>query len=80
MKHALTPSQIHILRHSLGLTRAKEPYRNYYCAGPHHHCIEDIKVLMKLGLMDEFKRNPGIWLDNLYYVTEEGKRWLKEAR
>lgn len=32
----MTPEQIELARHALGLNRGKVAYRNHFCAGPGH--------------------------------------------
>ncbi len=80
MMEALTPQQIHILKHSLGLTYTKKSYRNYFNAGPGHADMPDIQALVKLGLMEEFSMNPEIFPGKYFRVTEAGKKWLEELR
>ena len=46
-----TPTQRHILRHSLGLDRSSIPYRNRYCPGGKD--VADCEALAAAGLMTE---------------------------
>lgn len=47
-----TAQQIALLQHTLGLSvDQREPYRNYFVAGPGHHEMPDLEALEMLGLM-----------------------------
>jgi len=73
--HDLTPEQIHILQHSLGLSkRHDKPYRNYYAvyAGS-GDAIRDLESLVEKGLMGNGGKSP-VNADMIYfYVTEKGR-------
>lgn len=70
----ITPKDINILKHSLGLTNARRAYRNYFVAdinGSDDQESLDRLVdhkFMKIGKTDEYY--------NYYYVTDEGRRML----
>ena len=76
---SLTTEQIRILRHSLGLTRAREPYRNHYVLGERHTAWGDVQELTRLGLMEEVERSAGERDSFIYQMTEKGKDWLRAA-
>ncbi len=70
-----TKSQLHILRHSLGLDdsgRGTE-FRNHFCTGPGTTDWPDIEALIALGLMEN-KGEVSMWGNNYgIVVTEAGK-------
>lgn len=48
----ITPRQIEIMQHTLGINESRrEPYRNYYAAGPLHYANSDLETLVSLGMM-----------------------------
>ncbi|EHD21278.1 MULTISPECIES: hypothetical protein [Brenneria] len=48
----ITPRQIEIMQHALGINESRrEPYRNYYVAGPLHYANSDLETLVSLGMM-----------------------------
>lgn len=70
----LSSQQIHILRHSLGLTYGDEIYRNYFCT---NHQATDWPVCMALveqGLMVHRKGSEMSGYDDVFFVTDAGKR------
>lgn len=47
-----TQRQVELLHHTLGLSEdRRDPYRNYFVAGPGHHDMPDLEALEALGLM-----------------------------
>lgn len=73
---AISPSQLHILQHSLGVDGhgLGRQFRNHFCTGPGTTDYPDCMALTELGLME---RHPPTGLtggDDLFVVTEEGKR------
>ena len=70
---ALTKSQIHIIKHSLGIGRGES--RNYFCTGEGSTDFEPIEDLVKKGLM--IKRKDPISSDFIYHVTDEGIDFVK---
>jgi len=74
--HDLTPEQIHILQHSLGLSkRHDKPYRNYYAVYTgSRDVIQDLESLVEKGLMANGGKSP-VNADMIYfYVTEKGRQ------
>lgn len=73
----VTPEQLHILQHSLGVDQygRGEQYRNHYVAGEGHHSWEHLQALVEAGLMVEIKRYRGELAggDALFIVTDAGK-------
>lgn len=73
--HDLTPEQIHILQHSLGLSkRHDKPYRNYYAVGTSSDCIRDLETLVSKGLMANGGKSPVNSEMVYYYVTDQGRK------
>lgn len=71
----ITPEQIHILQHSLGLSkRHDKPYRNYYAAGTASDCIQDLEALVDKGLMTSAGKSPVNSEMVYYYVTDRGRK------
>jgi len=69
----LTPEQIHILQHSLGLSkRHDKPYRNYYAASTDSDCSQDQEALVDKGLMTSAGKSPVNSETVYYYVTDRG--------
>lgn len=71
----LTPKQLHILQHSLGLDDYGRGsfYRNHYVAGPGHHSFDDCRALVASGLMTERLPTALTGGDSSFHVTEAGK-------
>ena len=65
--------QVHILRHSLGLTYGDTIYRNHFVTGEgsddHPHCM----ALVEAGLMRRTEPNAATGGMDLFRVTEAGK-------
>lgn len=72
----MTPNQLQILQHSLGLDQYGQGrmYRNYFCSGdgcdPDPHC----KALVELGFMGIYRKRAFCENCTDYYVTEAGKK------
>lgn len=73
----VTYKQIDIMKHTIGFNRGRirgtkyhryAPYRNYFDASPAD--ITDIKRLVEIGLMKEYRKN---WFE----VTDDGKDFLR---
>ena len=66
----MTPDQLHILQHSLGLDQyASGPmYRNHYCGDP-----ENCRPLVAMGYMIEHPASELTGGDPLFTVTKDGK-------
>jgi len=76
----LTESQLHILLHSLGLTKAEEIYRNHFVAGPGHSDYDDCMVLVEIGAMIRRQGSELTGGDNVFYVTAKGKAIAESGR
>ncbi len=75
MSVTLTAAEIDVMRHTLGLDRAAEAYRNYFCAEPGHADMPTILDLVAKGLMRSAGTiNDG--RDTIYRVTEPGRMAL----
>lgn len=69
----MTPEQIELARHALGLTRQKQSYRNYFCAGPDHSDHAEWMKMVSEG--DAIVRGDTLGMrrgDNLFHVTRAG--------
>lgn len=70
----VTAEELHILRHSLGLTLpGDEPYRNYYCTGPTADNYADCENLVGKGLMVRGKSQVKEGSLIYFHVTDKGK-------
>jgi hypothetical protein len=72
MNLAITPNQIHILQHAIGISDKAWEYRNHYCCDVGD---EDVQVLVDLGLMED-RGKVSVTSDSscrFFMVTEEGK-------
>lgn len=70
----LTPSQIHILQHSIGISkRHDKPYRNFYAVYTSSDSVPDLEVLVKAGLMANGDKSPVNPDMVYYYVTDAGR-------
>jgi hypothetical protein len=72
--------QLDILRHSLGLTRSKTPYRNHFVTGPGSKDHPSCMALVDAGLME---RNAPTDLSggmDCFMVTDAGKLVVDSAR
>ncbi len=67
-----------IIRHTLGLDRAKESYRNYFCTHPGASNWDAIQSLVQLGFMQlTSKINDD--RDYLFRVTDAGRQALNKT-
>lgn len=67
-----------IIRHTLGLNRSNESFRNYFCAGDSHADQPTIDSLVQLGFMRASHTiNQG--RDTIYVVTDAGKAALHKT-
>ena len=78
---SLNPSQLNLLKHSLGLDdqkqikafkKKKESYRNRFCAGEKHSDYPNLKILCDLKIMDHSAPQENMRGDMFFYVTDEG--------
>lgn len=62
-----------ILRHALGLTDSRRPYRNHYVAGPGHDSMPELEKLEALGFVERVP-TPGFCppSDIVFIVTVAG--------
>lgn len=68
----ITERQRSILAHSLGLDRAKKPYRNRFCTEEGSKDFDDCQALVERGFMQKSK--PVDWIpDAIFIVTEKGR-------
>ena len=76
----VTPHQLHLLHHTLGLRPdRRDPWRNYFVAGEGHHDQPDLEALEDAGLMRRQAApafcEPG---DIVFVCTESGKIYAVE--
>lgn len=76
----LTKQELHVLQHSLGLTRGKAEYRNHFVTGSGSVDFPICEGLVEKGLMSK-RRDPFNEMSEqfVYHVTEEGRQKAKEA-
>lgn len=74
----LTPQELHILRHSLGLddNGNGNQYRNYYCTDP----VPELVKLCDMGLMWDRGAQEIYGGMHVYHVTERGKRVVNDSK
>lgn len=70
----ITKNQLHILRHSLGLTRGTEMFRNHFVTGEGSSDYPDCCALVDAGLMTRRKGNELSGGDDWFIVTDAGKQ------
>jgi len=72
----MTETQLHILRHSLGLDRfgRGESYRNHFVAGSWSKDYDDCVALVESGHMTRRAGDELSGVDDISIVTESGKR------
>lgn len=76
----LREPEVEIIRHTLGLNRAPESYRNYFCAETNggHTDQPTIDSLVQLGFMRASHTiNQG--RDTIYVVTDAGRQALHKT-
>lgn len=74
----ITVAQYHILRHTVGLDRAKKPYRNRYSPPVSGEALDDCRALKALGLMKSNGAESTFWLTPAGY--DEALRGSKIKR
>ncbi len=74
----LTPEQLSHLKHSLGMDRSYEPYRNIFMAPSEGDSVCD--SLVALGLMEKGQKRPGLTDCQPYFVTAEGEKFALDLR
>ena len=70
----MTPKQLHILQHALGVDKygLGEQYRNHYVGG-----VKDCRPLVEIGMMIEMKPRTISGGDPWFMVTQQGKEAVK---
>lgn len=75
----ITPREMSIMRHSLGLDYQDSAYRNNFVAGPGHSDMPYLESLVSKGLMTKRLYTPDeINESYVYHVTEIGKKIATE--
>lgn len=70
----MTPDQIELARHALGLPNAdNKSYRNYFCAGPGHSDFSHWTEMVSAGDAVTEKRD-GFGGDHLFWLTLSGAK------
>ena len=72
---ALTKNEIQIIKHSLGLDCKGKSFRNRFCTGEGTTDYPLCESLVSKGLMQKTKCS--FSSDSYYYVTDEGKKWVR---
>lgn len=75
-QNRVTLRQIQLMKHTLGLDRSVDSYRNYFFANENHIDIEDLDRLVDKELMLKYESK--ISTDVTYSVTDKGKERLRE--
>lgn len=72
----LSPKQLHILQHSLGVDRygRGSRYRNHFCTGPESDDFADCRALTEMGLMVDHGPQGMYGGMHGFQVTEQGQR------
>ena len=74
-----TPNQIHILQHSLGISKQHDKsYRNYYAVFAEGDAVQDLEALVKTGLMANGGKSPVNGKMIYYYVTDKGREGAED--
>lgn len=70
----MSPKLLHILQHSLGLSRqgAGRQYRNHFCTGPGSKDFDACRQLVADGLMTERAGSELSGGDSVFIVTPKG--------
>lgn len=76
----MTPRQLDLLHHTLGVRPdRREPYRNYFVAGPGHHAQADLEALEAAGMM--FRQRTPAFCDKddvVFACTDAGRAYALE--
>ena len=80
MTSAITPHQLHLMHHTLGVSpERREPYRNYFVAGPGHHDQDHLEALEVAGLMARGFRPAFLEGDDVVFrCTDAGRAYALE--
>lgn len=73
MTHELSAAERDVIGHSLGLSRSRTAYRNYFCASPGHDDWDTLMGLVERELMSRRDPQPGIMPDYCFVVTPAGQ-------
>ena len=76
----MTPRQREIIRHALGLDRARQSYRNHYVTGPGTDDFGDCEALVAAGMMRCHEPSELSGGDFIYVVTAEGREAVDAER
>ena len=72
----MTPAQLHILQHSLGVDQygRGRQYRNHFVTGPGTTDFPACRALVDMGFMEDHGSQSGFDGDHLFWVTEVGRK------
>lgn len=70
----LTPRQIELARHALGLSYSRQSYRNYFCAGVGHVDHPDWMAMVDAGCAKRRASVKALGGDDLFTLTFAGAR------
>ena len=76
----MNKKQRHILKHALGISQGGTSYRNHFATGPGSKDYDDCMALVNVGYM---VRKDGYCLGDgydLFIVTSEGHKRIKEEK
>lgn len=75
----ITPNQLHLLHHTLGLKPDRRvPYRNHFAASNGHHDYADLVELERVGMMTS-RPLEAHWGGGIcFYATDAGKAYAIE--
>jgi len=66
----VTIEQLDLMRHTVGLDRSDNPYRNYFSADEGHTHWNSLIELVEMGLMT--KRKSTVSSDTIFHITNQG--------
>ncbi len=75
----VSASQMEVLFHTLGLNQARQSYRNRFVTGEAHRRDDDLKALVKMGLMDVQINKFPTGTHKIYFATDDGKKLAFKA-
>lgn len=77
----VTPEQMHILHHSLGITsKRSKSYRNHFVTGPGSKDYDNCVALVSMGYMTQRSGTPLTGGNDLFQVTDAGRHLAIQAK
>lgn len=76
----ITTHQLHLLHHTLGVNpERRNPYRNFFVAGPGHHDMDHLEALAAAGYMARGHRPAFLESDDVVFqCTDAGRAYALE--